>query len=626
MAEIRPGPNEFAPPYRAPQEQQARGRAGSQPPPEPSRPPRQHQSLANREPIALCIDWHGVLDRGWNQAQRVFTPSAQAAILNFCQSRPRTQPQVAESDGTSTPSPQPEPSLSSQQATFLAGAAIQTAHQIARARERQTEEQAYQVVGHVASEAHQVVDQVRSEAKAFGHQVVTETQAEAARFKQSLERQAREILASATTAVGEAEARSQEAELLARREAMEMHAQLGGTRRALSESNEEAQFQRIQNQQLQAERSTLMARLERVESLLAERTPVPSPAEGRTLQRSPSPRHYPQMSFSPDHVSHNATVPMSLEPNQPLLDFPVAPIPADQSAERVAQPTRLQALFEGAALGAPQLGGEGLTAEQPASARSQDEHAWARDYDLFGPGPATVEEYGDKKLVVDDFVQPSSVEARVTQLTNIVQKLAKLVATSVASPSAQPLEGAAPGAPAASSSQDALGSSGNPAYREKLKGMISTLRLSSGAAIGGSGAGSSSSSSSSSEDDDNPACCMCGSRKHHEKDCPKLTANRRKDKGPPSGSPGGSGGGSGSASSSPGGSRQDAGIGSAIAEKTPAEIEEETIRLKSLSDLTFLSPPENAAQARGFINQSLMAIGKVQRTAGDEVYKWGKIA
>ena len=70
--------------------------------------------------------------------------------------------------------------------------------------------------------------------------------------------------------------------------------------------------------------------------------------------------------------------------------------------------------------------------------------------------------------------------------------------------------------------------------------------------------------------------------------------------------------------------RHDAGIGSATAEKTPAETEEETIRLKSLSDLTFLSPPENAAQARGFINQTLMAIGKVQRTAGDEVYKWGQ--
>ena len=93
---------------------------------------------------------------------------------------------------------------------------------------------------------------------------------------------------------------------------------------------------------------------------------------------------------------------------------------------------------------------------------------------------------------------------------------------------------------------------------------------------------------------------MCGSRKHHEKDCPKLTANLRKDKGAPGGSPGGSGGGSGSGS--PGGSGHDAGIGSATAQKTPAETEEETIRLKSLSDLTFNSPPENAAQARGFIN------------------------
>ena len=94
-------------------------------------------------------------------------------------------------------------------ASSAASSALQ-GHQaavFARARERQTEEQA-QVVGHVRSETHQVVDHVRSEARAFGHQVVTETQAEAARFKQDLERQAREILASAPTAVGAAEARS----------------------------------------------------------------------------------------------------------------------------------------------------------------------------------------------------------------------------------------------------------------------------------------------------------------------------------------------------------------------------------------------------------------------------------
>ena len=109
VAEIRPGPDEFRTPRRAPwhfdhgprlayhawnfsrrQEQQSRGRTGSQPPPEPPRPPRPHQraassALANREPVVLCIDWHGVLDRGWDQGQRAFTPSARAAILNFCQ-------------------------------------------------------------------------------------------------------------------------------------------------------------------------------------------------------------------------------------------------------------------------------------------------------------------------------------------------------------------------------------------------------------------------------------------------------------------------------------------------------------------------------------------------------------
>ena len=116
---------------------------------------------------------------------------------------------------------------------------------------------------------------------------------------------------------------------------------------------------------------------------------------------------------------------------------------------------------------------------------------------------------------------------------------------------------------------------------------------------------------------------MCSSKKHHEKDCPKLTANKRGKKGdPPGSSPGG--GGSSSSHGSNAGSHRDAAIGSATAEKTFAESEEEAIRLKSLSDLTFPSPPENAAQARGYINQVLMAIGKVQRRAGDEVYIWAQ--
>ena len=128
---------------------------------------------------------------------------------------------------------------------------------------------------------------------------------------------------------------------------------------------------------------------------------------------------------------------------------------------------------------------------------SQDEHAWARDFDLFGPGPATVEEYGEKGVVVETQEQSGSVQARVTQLTNIVQELAELVASSVATTGAQPLAGTA----------DA-----NPTYRDKLESLVPTLRLSSGAAARGSGdeppgsPSSSSSSSSPDEGEDRPRC------------------------------------------------------------------------------------------------------------------------
>ena len=38
----------------------------------------------------------------------------------------------------------------------------------------------------------------------------------------------------------------------------------------------------------------------------------------------------------------------------------------------------------------------------------------------------------------------------------------------------------------------------------------------------------------------------------------------------------------------------------------------------------FPNPPENAAQARGYVNQVLMAIGKLQKTPGHEVYQWAQ--
>ena len=61
-----------------------------------------------------------------------------------------------------------------------------------------------------------------------------------------------------------------------------------------------------------------------------------------------------------------------------------------------------------------------------------------------------------------------------------------------------------------------------------------------------------------------------------------------------------------------------------VAVRDFAEEEDNTIRVKSLNDLIFPHPPENAGQARGYVNQVLMAIGKLQKTPGSEVYQWAQ--
>ena len=55
-----------------------------------------------------------------------------------------------------------------------------------------------------------------------------------------------------------------------------------------------------------------------------------------------------------------------------------------------------------------------------------------------------------------------------------------------------------------------------------------------------------------------------------------------------------------------------------------SEEEDNTIRVKSLNDLVFPNLPGNAGQARGYVNQVLMAIGKLQKTPGKEVYQWAQ--
>ena len=270
------------------------------------------------------------------------------------------------------------------------------------------------------------------------------------------------------------------------------------------------------------------------------------------------------MDFSPDQVSPKATVQFQGEQPHPI-QHSHASLPTEQPVERTAPSVRLQALFEGAASGAPVLGREGSPTAQPVSSLLQADDDWARNFDLFGAGPEPTAPVAPAGIVQDAIAQLPSVEERMNQLTNVVQGLAKLV-TSGAVASAQPLEGAAQGAPAASSS-DALEAYMPGGPRIPLLKLRATSAAHAGSAPPPDSLSSSSSGSSSSDDEDKPACRMCGSTKHHEKDCPKLTANKRCKKGdPPGGSPGGGGGSNSHGSNA--GSHQDVATGSATAEKT----------------------------------------------------------
>ena len=90
-------------------------------------------------------------------------------------------------------------------------------------------------------------------------------------------------------------------------------------------------------------------------------------------------------------------------------------------------------------------------------------------------------------------------------------------------------------------------------------------------------------------------CRVCGGQ-HEEIYCPQLTMNQLQPA---------------DAATSPRAS---------VGTRNDADEEDDTIRVKSLSDLTLPHPPKDAAQARGYVNQVLMSIGKLQKTHGHEVY------
>ena len=133
--------------------------------------------------------------------------------------------------------------------------------------------------------------------------------------------------------------------------------------------------------------------------------------------------------------AQKATVQFQTEHSSPI-QHSHASLPAAQPVERTAQRVRLQALFKGAAIGAPVLGREGSPTAQPVISLPQEDDDRARDFDLFGPGPESSVPVASAGIVQDASAQSPSVEERMNQLTNVVQELAKLVTIPVLQPKA----------------------------------------------------------------------------------------------------------------------------------------------------------------------------------------------
>ena len=236
----------------------------------------------------------------------------------------------------------------------------------------------------------------------------------------------------------------------------------------------------------------------------------------------------------------------------------------DSSSSFPADPTHVSCLYPTSIPGVPSA-----AAAQPVAPKA------------YAPGGCSGSEVG------------VGIQAQIDQVTKMMVELATSVAT------------IAKGVPASRTEEVPQPMSAPP----KPKGSVLHLDLPARGFLNQDPPSPGSSSSSSSSEGGSPVpspkyekdiqCRVCGSNQHLEINCPFLTGN----KAPQSLSV--------AASSSAGNTA-----------KTPAEYEEEIIRVKSLNDLVLPNAPSDAGEARGYLNQVLMTIGKLQRTEGDEVYQW----
>ena len=531
--------------------------------------------------------------------------SSRAVVRTFTSQRSSNRDANASTSSSDGPH-RPAQELFATQATFLAGAAVSHAHhasgvalqaaqaaQDSQQRERRVVEEATLFGSALRQEARHVVDAAR---QAVSRAQLSEqaTRSQAQNAMQSLQQ-------AASTAVSQAQQSEQALRAEAENAVSAIHQQASeriaflerevaqgkGTADRLTDLLAEAnqrwfqaedmnralanQMQELQRQLQALKESQEAATLHSPEAASVE--PPVAPSEGQTPHLS-----FPSMNFEPDS-SLNATVlsPIAQTPKS----SPPTPVPK-------ASPC---ASAQGAASGAP--------ATTP-------------------PVPASSSEHNELGKQVED------LKHLVVGLMKDVHSLSNPTAAVVSAPA--PVEGAAGGAPQQTTQQGGAASSLQPqatATTSAVPTLALPLKARQNTPQGDDPDSSDSSSSSSSSDGfpapPRPACRMCGSRAHDEADCPFLTVNR-----PPGGDSDGGGPPDGGPDGNPPSATARSGAASSSKSKTPAELEEEVIRIKSLADLTFPAPPENAAQARGFVNQVLMAIGKVQRSPGNEVYLWAQ--
>ena len=522
--------------------------------------------------------------------------SSRAVVRTFTTRRSSNQDPNASTSSSDGPR-RPAQELSATQATFLAGVAMQQAHhasgvalqaaqtaQSSQQRERRVVEEASLFGNALRQEARHVVDTAReavSQAQQSEQttrvqaQNAVETLHQAASAAVSQARQSEQTLrVQAGAAVNAIQQQANERIALLEREVAQGRAALDRMTDLLAESNQQRFRAEDQNRALGAQLQELQRQFQLLRgssgvSTLGAPEPASADRPGASEEQTPH-LSFPSMVFEPDS-SLNATV-LS----------PIAQTPAPKASPCASA--------QGAATGAP-----ATTPPVPASSSEQNELG---------------------KQVED-------LKFLVVGLMKDVHRLNTSATATVSAPA--PAEGAAGGAPQQPAQQGEAASSAQP-QATTTTGAVPTLVLplrprqqTPQGDDPDSSDSSSSSSSSGAPAPSRPACRMCGSKAHDEADCPFLTVNR------PSGG-GGDGGGSpdGDPEGNPPAATARSGAAASSKSKTPAELEEEVIRIKSLADLTFPAPPENAAQARGFVNQVLMAIGKVQRSPGNEVYLWAQ--